>query len=562
MRKSTSVDTIVSIKNCVIFPLQVHTELCPSQTVRIEKKTGLYVTDVAQDGVPPIYNELELHRWEHQCHVFSRGYYRAFIDGEERTSGELTNKDVLLPLNGVFCPGMEQDTVGGGFDSTQVFRGYMTQINIWDRPLQEQEIREIASCKASGEGNVFSSDVDVMEEFGVTSEMVPMSDLCLPNENFFILPAMQTVDEGMDTCHRMGYALYVPGSTRDNERLYNSSLQFLDVCTNPYHLWLGVMDEEEENVWRRVVDGQVVNEVQFAPNQPDGDRIQNCAYMSSVTGQWSDEQCDMKIQSCIPCTPRQHPPLRLRGLCFRMVAQTAFEVLGYVNSRPYFHGFYGYMIYMTGTVMWDLFDTNSNKTLATAEMRSVSEYPIGRKLWQVKSTLCDMPKGTTIELSLSYCLDTQFTCANGDCISKEQRCNSQDDCPDFSDEDDCFLVQVPTSYRAGRPPESLEAGTPAKLSSMVQILRFHDINDVRRSISLEFLLTITWKDPRLKYFNLKQTREWNKLVQSEMASIWRPQLEFPSAQDGNSRLLKEEVSLSRGSDPLPAEFNDIKMGES
>lgn len=530
--------------------------------MRIEKKTELYVTDVAQDGVPPLYNELELHRWEHQCHVFSRGFYRAFINGEERTSGELTNKDVLLPLNGVFCPGMEQDTVGGGFDRSQVFRGYMTQINIWDKPLREDEIRDIASCRVKGEGSVFSSDVDVMEEFGTTSEMVPMTDLCLPTENFVILPEMQTVYEGMDSCQRMGYSLYVPSTGRNNERLYNTSLQFLNVCTNPYVLWLGMMDEQEEDVWRRVLDDQELEELHFSPGQPDGHRIQNCAYMSSVTGQWSDEQCDLRILTCVPCTPRQHPPLRLRGLCFRMVSEAAFEVLGYVNARPYFHGFYGYMIYMSGPAKWDLFDTNSNTTLATVSFSSFSDYPIGRKRWMVQNTLCDRPKDTTIELSLSYCLDSQFTCANGDCISKEERCNSQDDCIDLSDENDCFLVQLPSSYRVGRPPESMEEGTAAKLSSAVQILRFHDISDVRRSISLEFMLIIRWKDARLKFFNLKETREWNRMARSEMDSIWRPQLEFPSAQDGNSRLLKEEIFLSRGSDPLPAEFNDIKMGKS
>ncbi|XP_045135650.1 uncharacterized protein LOC123518714 [Portunus trituberculatus] len=526
--------------------------------MRIEDKIDLYVTDVAQDKISPLYTDLTLDRWEHQCHVFSRGFYRAFIDGEERASGDLTNKEVLLPLRAAFCPGMEQDSVGGGFDSTQVFRGHMAQINIWDRPLDPLEVSDIASCRIYGEGNVFSSDVDVMEEIGTTSEMVPLSDLCLPSENFFILPSMQTVFEGMDSCYRMGYALYVPGSLRNNERLFNSSLQFLNVCTNPYVLWLGVLDEEEEDVWRRVVDNEIV-ETQFAPGQPDGKRIQNCAYMSSVSGQWSDEQCDLKVLSCIPCIPRKHPPLNLRGLCFRMKAETAFEILGYVNARPYFHGFYGYMIFMSGPATWDLFDTNSNKTLARARLSSVSDYPIGRKNWIVQSTLCDIPKDTRIDLSLSYCLDSQFTCANGDCISKEQRCNSQDDCADFSDENECYLVQLPSSYRVGRPPESVIEGEPTRLASTVRILRFHDISDVRRSISLEFMLIITWKDARLKFFNLKDTREWNKLAQSEMESIWRPQLEFPSAQDGNSRMLKQELFLSKGSDPLPAEFNDIKM---
>ncbi|KAK3856566.1 hypothetical protein Pcinc_037124 [Petrolisthes cinctipes] len=527
--------------------------------MRIGSKIDVYIHDVAQPGLTDFHTELMLQRWEHHCHIFSRGQYRALINGEVRVRGPLISKDGLLPLNSTLCLGMEQDAVGGGFDRTQIFRGHMAQVNIWNRELQDSEVQDIAQCRTYGQGNIFSSDVDDMEEVGTTVDMVPLWKLCEPAGDFFILPAMVSIYEAREKCYRLGCELYASETPKVNERLYNTSLQFLDTCTNTYHLWIGVADEEEEGVWRKDLDNTIHTDLSFTSGQPDGGTIQNCVYMSVFTGLWSDEACDLGILSCVPCIQRQHPSLRLRGLCFRTEAETSFEILGYRNSRPYFHGMYGYMIYMSSPGSWVLFDTDTNQTLAHLTLDSVSEYPVGRRQWQVQNPLCDRPRGNPISLSLSHCQDSQFTCNNGDCVNKEQRCNSKDDCADFSDENNCKLVLRPGSYRVERPPESLVENEPVTLASSVQILRFTDINDIRRIVSIEFTLEMTWRDPRLKYLNLKDTVEWNRLGEEEVRAVWRPQFEFPNVQDGQVRLLRERLYLDKGGDPLPVDFNDIEM---
>ena len=43
------------------------------------------------------------------------------------------------------------------------------------------------------------------------------------------------------------------------------------------------------------------------------------------------------------------------------------------------------------------------------------------------------------------CLDTQFECDEGYCISKELRCNGEPNCADGSDEKDCEEPPVPCS---------------------------------------------------------------------------------------------------------------------
>nr|XP_045609608.1 uncharacterized protein LOC123765175 [Procambarus clarkii] len=529
--------------------------------MRIGSKLDVYVHDVGQPGLTDLYTDLVLHRWEHHCYIFSQGSFKVFINGKEKAGAPLIEKDILLPVNSTLVFGLEQDSVGGGFDKTQIFRGYMAQVNIWNRKISDQDVMDIASCKMYGEGNVFSSDVDIVEEVGTTRDVVPLAKLCEPESDFFVIPMMFSIYEGRQECYRLGYGLYAPESPQKNKEMYNDSLQFLDTCTNTYHMWIGVSDEKEEGVWRRDSDKTVMKDLSWELGQPDGQTIQNCVYMSVFDGKWSDEACGLGILSCISCTKRQNPPLILRGMCFRTEAETSFEILGYINRKPYFHGFYGLMIFLTekGSGSWALFDTRTNATLAILSLNSVTDFPIGRKTWIVKNPVCDLPLNTKLDLSLSPCHNSEFTCGNGDCITKEQRCNSRDDCIDFSDENGCHLVSKPESYRGERPPDAIELNKPLQLLAKVQVLRFTEINDVGRIVSLEMNVNIVWKDTRLKYLNLKNTMEWNTLSQQEIDSIWRPILEFPNVQDGQVRMLKEKLYAEKGGNPLPPEYNDIKM---
>ncbi|XP_071519931.1 uncharacterized protein [Panulirus ornatus] len=532
-----------------------------SFTDRQGNANGIFYNTVRQFGFTNFTTDLELHRWVHYCHIFSSGHYRAFVDGQQLVSGPLETEEVTLPLNSTLVIGQEQDVVGGGFDRTQIFRGYITQVSIWNRSLSEREVEEMASCKTSATGNVFSSDADDLEVIGASLKETVIGSLCDRTLSFVIFPERRDLRASKLQCKRAGHYIYSPDTEAENSKLLQESLQFSDSCFNSNHLWLGITDEEEEGVWRKNHDGEVPKDLLFEGGQPNGKTNENCAFMSRQNGLWHDVVCGQDWSSCVPCTRNLRRPLLLRGLCFKRKYELLHEVLGYKNGKPYFHGYYGYMIYRLEKEKWNLVDINANKTLASLTLDTEDGYPIGRQVWVIQHSVCDHPTKTQVKLSLSVCNDTEFTCSDGDCIPRGKRCDAEDDCSDLSDEEDCIIIKLPRGYRAQRPPENKKRGKTFLIGSSVQILRFVKISDVNRVISMEMNVEVRWKDPRVEYLNLKDTPEWNRLSQREVDNVWRPKLEFPNVYDGNIRLLKEVLFLKKTDQPLDLDFNDADMGK-
>ncbi|KAG7158383.1 Neuronal pentraxin-2-like 6, partial [Homarus americanus] len=304
--------TIYTISNCwcgEVLPHTVHyilfwdvnfnnspTHVSPIQggvcvAVRKGGTNGLYYNGNKQYGSPTFTTEVSLHQWVHYCHVFSTGHYRAFVNGEERTQGTLYTQDLVLALNSTLILGQEQDLLVGGYDVLQIFRGYISQVNIWDRALGEEEVRDMASCQADLRGNVFSSDKEYVEVLGASVRQQHLNTLCQKLDEYVIFPEMRYLGESQLMCLRVGYEVYGPKTKHSNFALYNESLQFTDSCSSNYHLWLGLTDEEEEGRWRTFLDDSVVQNTSFEVAEPNGKRSENCILMFRPNGLWVDTKC-------------------------------------------------------------------------------------------------------------------------------------------------------------------------------------------------------------------------------------------------------------------------------
>ena len=106
----------------------------------------------------------------------------------------------------------------------------------------------------------------------------------------------------------------------------------------------------------------------------------------------------------------------------------------------------------------------------------------------------------------------------------EERCDGKVHCGDTSDEIDCHVLRVDTSYNKDISPPTL--GSQASLSIdvtfvMDTVLKVDEIDEI---FYISYNMMVQWYDSRLSYNNLKREEDLNVLTPSQHQSIWTPQL--------------------------------------
>ncbi|KAJ1097586.1 hypothetical protein NDU88_002704 [Pleurodeles waltl] len=115
----------------------------------------------------PAFRELPVvalldNRWHHICVIWSsiQGKYWFYVDRRLATTGSRFQKGYELPPGGSLVLGQEQDTIGGGFDSSESFVGSLAGFAMWNRSLSPGEVSGIATGKGQPRGAILTlSDV-------------------------------------------------------------------------------------------------------------------------------------------------------------------------------------------------------------------------------------------------------------------------------------------------------------------------------------------------------------------------------------------------------------------
>ena len=98
-------------------------------------------------------------------------------------------------------------------------------------------------------------------------------------------------------------------------------------------------------------------------------------------------------------------------------------------------------------------------------------------------------------------------------------------CRDESDENGCELVVFKSNYNKNIPPiGSAKDGSaiPANVSISITLMKVVEIEEVDHSIHLQFQISLTWKENRVKYQNLKNQTSLNALTADDVNTIWLP----------------------------------------
>ncbi|XP_064085752.1 uncharacterized protein LOC135200916 isoform X2 [Macrobrachium nipponense] len=497
--------------------------------------------------------------WHHHCAVFTYPTFKIYVDGEFGTEGHLGAKSAVIPLNGSLYLGHDQDAYDGGRDPQQTLTGYISQVNIWDHPLDAETIAQIANCTSNQRGNVLSSDTTEMETSQVDISIVNISHFCKSSDKAVIIPK-QTFPEDADRfCKLADAQMFVPKGPEENDILARASQPFSAQCEgNSYRLlFLGATDAGHEGVWTSISDGQPLPYTNWFPGEPNGANKDNCAVLRRSDPFWADTLCSMEL--CFSCIRTHKDYLQLRGLCQSVEHHTRFLLDGYMNSRPYFRGYYDMIIYHNGKKEWVLMNTHTNTTLASLYFLKDSEYPIGRHAWTIHSPTCDYVSGNTVVLGFSKCTTHEYMCSDGSCVDRSVRCNLRDDCLDRSDEENCSIVSFSDRYHNYRPPPGEAFGVQLKIAPVVDLIRFSKIDDINLAFHMEIEVALAWIDRNLQFKNIKSEEGKNKLSAEEVKAIWTPEIEFLNVNDGQFQLLKSGVYVRQAGAPDPPVFTDVQM---
>ncbi|XP_008068520.1 pentraxin-4-like [Carlito syrichta] len=107
--------------------------------------------------VLPLYPLLD-NRWHHICVIWMsvQGRYWLYVDRRLLATGSHFREGYEIPPGGSLVLGQEQDSVGGGFDSSEAFVGRVSGLAIWDRALVPGEVADLATGKSLPTGAILT----------------------------------------------------------------------------------------------------------------------------------------------------------------------------------------------------------------------------------------------------------------------------------------------------------------------------------------------------------------------------------------------------------------------
>ncbi len=156
---------------------------------------------------------------------------------------------------------------------------------------------------------------------------------------------------------------------------------------------------------------------------------------------------------------------------------------------------------------------------------------------------CRDPGTYPVNISLSSCFGSQFVCGDGSCLHINKRCDQRRDCLDNSDERNCkILVMDADSYIADHIPPSLNPGEKLGVTMEVDIFRMK-MAETFHSSSIQFQMTLRWRDARLNFNHLNREAEKNILKRDEKMSIWTPVIIFHNTKDKSLSLTDVRTTL-------------------
>uniref|UniRef100_A0A6A7FW06 Glycine receptor subunit alpha-2-like n=1 Tax=Hirondellea gigas TaxID=1518452 RepID=A0A6A7FW06_9CRUS len=483
----------------------------------------------------PLKKEFRANRWHHVCFLYNdeEEWISSFVDGK------FNYKDSLK------IPGVASgDTVwlgqGAkvGVDETS-FSGLLTQVNVWDYVLSEEEVVGMAKCDTDPQGNYVAWNIG-WTLMNIVSYEEDLSTICQLEGTRISYQWFSTMsqDEAYYLCEALGGTLPEISDVAGAE-LYHA----IAATTWPNEkgcktkFWTGLTDIDVDGEWRHATSPHKQVNLFWAGGEPDGIFYQNCALIYPEG--MRDVNCPVTFK-CAVCEHKSSTAFSLRGTC-----ETDKRHVYFTSHQPslgeiQFRGYGGYYI-IKEDGLWVWRERKGEAIIATLEPTQ-PDFPLGRRRWNLQRSMCSQEPGARV-LLFSPCGIEDFTCDDAKCISLEKRCDLKYDCHDHSDEVDCHLIKFPAGYQYDLPPRQTSL-TESVLPVVANItIKSITVDTMLMSMFVSYEFEMTWYDNRLKYLNFKKKTSLNILPYDQVREVWSPAVSFSNTEGGHSTVVDIKTAM-------------------
>ena len=169
--------------------------------------------------------------WNHFCWSYSSKtgknifYHNGYNVGTKTmpslNGGFPTMKGDIGYESSAFIIGQEQDWIRSKYESSQVYSGDITELNMWNSVLESSTISSMASCKSFEKGNIVEWD---RKNYSIKTKIqdvkrTGLESLCVPHNEHIIFPDKLALSNANMFCQSHGGTIAIPRSKSENEKL-------------------------------------------------------------------------------------------------------------------------------------------------------------------------------------------------------------------------------------------------------------------------------------------------------------------------------------------------------
>ena len=519
--------------------------------------------------------------WFHVCvnMDFIKNSWKYFIDGEFVSDNNAKETGKIFKDGGPrfnISDDQQFELVLGTYRTrppTMAHRmiGMLYGFNMFTQPMQHQTLIDITSCKSHILGDFISWEEAKWKrtnEALIKTKNITLEEICVDKKEDYVYVIPHSIinqQMGLDRCQALNLRMVIPSSRIVHEKVLigGNSAAMRQKCYGGGRQIVAFAMQHEIG---RFYDPQTGLDVEYAFDKMDWS-IHTHRKMSKpgVLGTWMYTGKDYNVKGidgeigitapnpgnykykevCFACAGPSRPSLTVRGLCVGSFFDT--EITLFIDSDGYAH-YYGnqrtHLTFDYAQNIWVMTSKPHPKTRAVTKAVG-NTLALGSKIWKISNDLCE-EKVVEKPLKITSCKQGQFTCFDGRCISISERCNSVNNCNDWSDEKGCNAIVFPDSYFKEFPPFTVEMEEIIKVNVDISfnIMEFVDVSENDKSIELKFTLFMQWKDLRVSFENLQAATHSNRLTDNQKALTWFPELTFSNTVMNEKVLIDGKASLN------------------